>query len=380
MKAVINGKMYLDSHFTENKVILFEETIKAIVNREDWDGQADEIIDAQGNYVVPGFVDVHIHGFNGVDVMDGKVESLATMAKGLTANGVTSFLATTMTMPVPTIRKALAAVKEYVEDETVAKSGAEIVGVHLEGPFINISKKGAQKGEDIIPADIRVIEDYEDLVKVITIAPEVADNMAFIEKYADKFNFSIGHTDATYEEAVEAIDKGAKSVTHLFNAMTLMMHRFPGVVSAAFNKDIYSELIADTIHVHKELFELIYKLKGANRLILITDAMRGAGMEEGTYDLGGQEVIIKDGRCLLVDGTLAGSVLKLNDAVRHFAENTTVGLENVIPLASLTPATYIGVEDRKGSLEVGKDADIVLMDESLKVLKTIARGDVKYEI
>ncbi len=379
MKAIINGKVYLDSHFAEGKVLLFDDSIKQIMEASSWDGKAEQVIDAGGAYVVPGFVDVHIHGFRGADVMDGKTESLGIMARGLTANGVTSFLATTMTMDVPMIRNALAAVKEYVEDEALSRQGAEIVGVHLEGPFINISKKGAQRGEDIIPADIRVIEGYEELIRVITIAPEIKENMDFIEKYSDRFCFSIGHTDTDYETAKEAIAKGAKGMTHLFNAMTPLQHRFPGAVGAGLLEDIYTELIADTIHVHKGMFEMIYKLKGVNRLILITDAMRGAGMEEGKYDLGGQEVIIKDGRCLLIDGTLAGSVLKLNDAVRHFAENTTVGLEKVIPLATLTPATYIGVQDRKGSLEVGKDADIVLLSDKLKVLKTIARGEVKYE-
>ena len=379
MKAVINGKVYLDSHFAEDKVILFEETIQQIIDRTDWDGKADQIIDAGGAYVTPGFVDVHIHGFNGADVMDGKTESLSVRAKGLTANGVTSFLATTMTMGVPVIRSALAAVRKYTEDAALSRQGAEIVGVHLEGPFINPKKKGAQRGEDIIPADIRVIEGYEDLVKVITIAPEMPDNMDFIEKYGDRFCFSIGHTDADYDTAKTAVQKGAKGMTHLFNAMTPLQHRAPGVVTAGLTEDIYTELIADTIHVHKGIFELIYKQKGVSRLILITDAMRGAGMAEGNYDLGGQEVIIKDGRCLLIDGTLAGSVLKLNDAVRNFSESTTIGLEKVIPLATLTPATYIGVQDRKGSLEVGKDADIVLLDDKIKVLKTIARGEIKYE-
>lgn len=379
MKAIINGQVYIDSRFQEGKVLLFDQTISAIVDQDQWDGKADQVLDANGQYVVPGFVDVHIHGFNGADVMDAKLESLTTMAKGLTGNGVTSFLATTMTMDKAHIRNALKTVKEYVEDDSLSRQGAEIVGVHLEGPFINISKKGAQRGEDIVPANIDLIRGYEDLVKVITIAPEVEGNMEFIEKYAHQFNFSIGHTDATYEEASEAVEKGARSVTHLFNAMSPLEHRFPGVVGTAFLEDIYAELIADTIHVHKHMFEMIYKLKGANRLILITDAMRGAGMPEGRYDLGGQEVIIKDGRCLLLNGVLAGSVLKLNDAVRHFTENTTVGLENVLPLATLTPATYIGLEDRKGSLEVGKDADIVFLDQELKVLKTIARGEIKYE-
>lgn len=380
MKAIINGRVYLDSQFHEGKVILFDEVIREIVEADQWDGVADQIIDAEGNYVVPGFIDVHIHGYKGADVMDGKTESLSIMAKELTANGVTSFLATTMTMGVPYIRKALAAVKEYVEDETLSRGGAEIVGVHLEGPFININKKGAQRGEDIITADIKVIEGYEDLIKVITIAPEIPENMAFIEKYSDRFNFSIGHTDAEYETAMEAFQKGAKSVTHLFNAMTQMQHRFPGVVGFGLMEDSYAELIADTIHVHKNMFEMIYKMKGMNRLLLITDAMRGAGMEEGKYDLGGQDVIIKDGRCLLIDGTLAGSVLKLNDAVRHFTENTTYGLEKILPLASLTPATYLGIADRKGSLDKNKDADIVILNKELKVQKTIARGDIKYEV
>ena len=380
MKAIINGKIYIDSHFCEGKVLLFEETVRSIVDQNEWDGKADEIIDAAGAYVVPGFVDVHIHGFNGADVMDGNTESLTTMAKGLTANGVTSFLATTMTMGVPYIRAALEAVKEYTADEVLSRQGAEIVGVHLEGPFININKKGAQRGEDIIPADIDVIAGYEDLIKVITIAPEIEENMAFIEKYADRFCFSIGHTEATFEVATEAVRKGAKSVTHLFNAMSPLEHRFPGVVGTAFIEDIYAELIADTIHVHKKMFEMIYKQKGGDRLILITDAMRGAGMPEGDYELGGQKVIIKDGRCLLVNGVLAGSVLKLNEAVRHFTENTTIGLEKVIPLVSLTPATYIGIQDRKGSLAVGKDADIVFLDSELNVQKTIARGEVKYEV
>lgn len=380
MKGIINGKIYSNQKFIENQVLLFDEEIRNIQPISNVALETlSEVIDAKGQYVLPGFIDVHIHGYKGMDVMDGQAENLHIMGAGLVENGVTSYLATTMTMPKSDIHQALKAVKQAISEQKEHK-GAQILGVHLEGPFINAHYKGAQSADNIILPDEEILEHFEDLIKIITIAPEIEGAMEMIEKYGNQFAFSLGHTGASYQIAKEAYEKGAKGATHLFNAMTPLNHREPGVVGAALSCNCYSELVADKIHVHEDLFELIWKAKGAERLVLITDCIRGGGLPEGTYDLGGQMVTIFNGKCTLPSGTIAGSVLKLKDGLKNFWKSTGLPLEQVIPLVTETPATYINVIEKKGTLEPGKDADIVLCDNELNIQKTIVKGSVCYEI
>ena len=361
MKAIINGKIVLKDGVVENKALLFDEKIIGLA--DDASG-AEEIIDAQGLYVSPGFVDVHIHGYLGEDASDGSVDGLRKMAEGVLQNGVTSFLPTTMTVAWDEIEAAFNVIRELMPKSKQASwQGAEILGCHAEGPFINPKKKGAQAAEAILPPDAEKLLVHKDVVRMVTVAPEMPLGMAFVEKVRKDSDIvvSIGHTDATFEEAMQAVALGANHMTHTFNAMSALSHRAPGTVGAALSSDAYCELIADTFHIHSGLFPLFAKAKG-DRLVLITDCTRAGGLKDGEYTLGGQAIYVKGIECRLADGTIAGSVLKMNDAVRNYRDHAGVSFHEAINCASLYAAKSIGVDACKGSLESGKDADIVLLD------------------
>lgn len=379
MKCIINGKIVTPSEVLENKVIVFDEKIKEIADADKVDVSGYEVIDAAGAYVAPGLIDIHIHGYVGEDTCDGNIEGLEKMARAITANGVTAFCPTTMTVAKEQIEKAFDTARELKNKKEYY--GAVVLGINCEGPFINPSKKGAQAEEHILRPDGKFITDNADIIKLVTIAPEMdgaAEAIEYITKNSDVL-VSMGHTGATFEEANEGIKAGVRHTTHLFNAMTALMHRNPGVVGAALSNDSVScELIADTFHVNKGLFALVAKIKG-DKLCLITDCMRAGGMPDGKYDLGGQDVFVKGIQCLLEDGTIAGSVLRLNRSVRNIYENTDLGIAKSFAAASLNPAKAIGVADRKGSLEVGKDADIIIVNTNFDILKTIIGGTTRYE-
>lgn len=379
MQGIRNGLIYKDGKFVSEHGLVYNKTILDIQPLEYYENNSIEVdwIDAQGNYVLPGFIDAHIHGYKGKDVMDADEDGIRLISKGILENGVTSFLPTTMTMSIEKIDNAIESVRKVKSNQS---SGARILGVHMEGPFINESYKGAQSAEAIIIPDSDLVDRNKDMLKVITIAPEIEGSMEMIKKYGKEINFSIGHTAADYETATKALEMGACSTTHLFNAMTGLHHRKPGVVGTALTSSCYSELIADKIHVHPSLFELIGKAKGLDKLLLITDCIQGGGLEEGIYDLGGQEVTVKGGKCTLSDGTIAGSVLKLVDGLKNYKEFVSYDLEELIPLVTINQAKYLGVEETIGSLEIGKDADIVVMNEKFKIIKTIVKGSVEYEV
>lgn len=374
MKALINGKVILPEGVFTDKVVLMEEKIQGIVDKSSFDASGvKEIIDVENHYISPGFIDIHIHGSGGRDTMDGEIEALRKISNTIMANGTTGFLPTTMTMELDKIYRALDTVREALDAEGM---GANILGVHLEGPFINKAYKGAQREDCILKPEYDVIKNYLDIIKIITVAPEVDGGLEFIKDVKEKSDtvLSIGHTGASYEEAMEAIALGISHCTHLFNAMTPLHHRNPGVVGAAFNSNITCELIADKIHVHPKLFQLLLKIKGEDSLVLITDAIRASCMKEGCYDLGGQAVTVKGGRAQLADGSLAGSVLTLNKAVKNFIEATEAPIHQVIKLVSLNPAKLIGMGNQKGSIEVGKDADIIVFDEDINVKQVFISG------
>lgn len=378
MKGIKGGFLYHQGKFFEDYAVLFEDEITLIAHSNQINHREDvDWIDAGGHYVIPGLIDVHIHGYKGHDVMDGDEVGLKAIAKGIAENGVTSFLPTTMTMETKTIEKAIENVKKVMLQ---IHDGAQILGIHMEGPYISKAYKGAQSEKAICLPNMDLVEKYKDIIKVITMAPELEGSKAFIDALSLDINISLGHTGATYEQATEAIRSGARSVTHLFNAMTGLHHRLPGVVGAAFASDCYAELIADEIHVHPSLFQVIAKIKGLEKLLLVTDCMCGGGLAEGNYELGGQQVSVKDGSCTLSDGTLAGSVLKLNEALRNFDANVTEELEKLLPLVTLNQATYLGMSDRKGSIDVGKDADLVIMDRDFAIQSTFVKGRKVYEI
>ncbi len=376
MKCIKNGRIVTPTEVLEGKAILFDEKIREITDEIPADC---EVIDAKGAYVAPGLVDIHIHGYVGEDTCDGDPEGLERMAKALVANGVTSFCPTTMTVAMAQIEKAFDSARTLKAKE--GYHGANVLGVNCEGPFINPSKKGAQAEEHILPPDGKFIVGNADIIKLVTIAPEMPGALEAIKYITENSDVlvSTGHTGATFEEANAGIEAGVRHTTHLFNAMTPLMHRNPGVVGSALSHDEVScELICDTFHVNRGLFSLVAKLKG-DKLCLITDCMRAGGMPDGEYDLGGQPVTVNGIKCLLKDGTIAGSVLRLNLAVKNVYENTNLGIAKSFAAASLNPATAIREDGSKGSLEVGKDADIIIVNNNFDIVKTIIGGIVRYE-
>lgn len=376
MKCIINGRIVLPNEVVSDSAIIFDQTIRAIVPTSEIDGNEYEIIDAKGCLVAPGLVDIHIHGYLGEDASDGSDEGLKVMAAGIAKNGVTSWCPTTMTIAKDEILEAFETARK-VKAEKVCY-GAKILGVNCEGPFINPSKKGAQPEEYILPPDGAFILENADILKLFTVAPEMEGALQCIQTvYEDgRVLASMGHTNATYDEANLGVQAGVRHATHLFNAMTGLLHRNPGVVGAALSDERVScELIADTFHVNPGLYKLVSKVKG-DKLCLITDCMRAGGMEDGDYTLGGQHVIKTGIQCLLEDGTIAGSVLKLNEAVRNLKNHTDLSLPEVFSCASLNPAKAVGEEDTIGSLEVGKCADIIICDDDINVITTIIEGEV----
>ena len=380
MKAIVNGRILLPGAEVQGKALVYDKKIVGVMDEAAARAMADEVIDAAGMYVSPGLVDVHIHGYLGADVSDADNAGVRKMAKGILANGVTSFLPTTMTIGWSTLETIFAQLRQLREESrSAAFEGAEILGCHAEGPFINPAKKGAQAEENILPPDAEKVLPYADIIRMISFAPEMPGGDQFIRTLKEKtdITLSIGHTSANYDQAMNAIRLGANHITHTFNAMTPMMHRDPGVVGAALTSDVYCELIPDTFHVNKGLFPLMVKVKG-NKLVLITDALRSAGMPDGEYENGGQIFILKGIECRLQDGTIAGSVLRFNHGVRNLRDYASIPLYQAVRAASLNPAESAGLAETKGSLTPGKDADIILMDEACEVYKTIVRGVCKF--
>ena len=379
LKAIIGGKIILKDRILENCALLYTEKIEGIVSENQIPEKA-EIIDAKGGYIAPGLIDLHIHGYLGKDVCDGEEESIRTISKGLLSNGVTGYLPTTMTEDMSVIRKALDTCGSLME-ESKNWDGSIILGCHAEGPFISESKKGAQDAKYILKPDASFVKEYKDIIKTITLAPEcdTEDFSAIREICADTdVVVSMGHTSADYETAMASIDAGVKHTTHLFNAMTPLTHRGPGVVGAALNGDVSVELIVDTVHVDAALYNMLWKLKG-RKLCFITDCLPAGGLPVGEYSLGGQKIIYDGTICTLEDGTIAGSVLQINKGVWNVYTNSDIPLYECVNCASLNPATVLGLDETKGSLETGKDADIIITDNQFNVIKTIIGGEVKYE-
>ncbi|TET87575.1 MAG: N-acetylglucosamine-6-phosphate deacetylase [Sulfurovum sp.] len=372
MKAIVNAKILYEDKIVEGKIVLFD---KKIVNITDKIEQDDvEIIDANGAYVSAGFIDLHIHGSGGADVMDATPEALEFISSTVLQTGTTSFLATTMTMSKEHIDNALQNIQHYGEDVT----GAQILGVHLEGPFINASKHGAQDKKYVQAPKIALINDYMEEVKMITLAPEVEGAESFVKFLSEQYPhviLSIGHSDASYEKSKESFTWGVSHATHLFNAMNPYHHRNPGIVGAVFDSEVTCDIIADFVHMHPSALELVHQVK-RDKLILITDAMRAGCMKCGTYDLGGRKVTVEGNTATLEDGTLAGSVLKLNVALKNMTMVTSMTLIEAVNAVTKVPAQKLGI--KKGELKVGYDADIVIFDEKFSIISTIVGGEVKY--
>ena len=379
MKAIVNGKIILKDEIIEGYALLLSDVIEAVIPQDKLPENA-EIIDAQGGYIAPGLIDLHIHGYLGCDVCDGDENSMRTISKGLLANGVTGYLPTTMTVDMKVIRKSLE-VGRSLMDESKSWDGSAILGAHAEGPFISEGKKGAQDAKYILKPDASFVKEYSDVIKIITLAPETDEkNFSAIREICKdtSVTVSMGHTSADYDTAMASTRAGVKHATHLFNAMTPLAHRAPGVVGAALNSDVSCELIVDTFHVSAALYDMLFKIKG-RKLCFITDCLPAGGLPYGEYTLGGSKIVYRDIVCRLEDGTVAGSVLHLNEGVWNAFTNSSIPLHECVNCASLNPATVLGIADRKGSIEVGKDADVIITDGNFKVMKTIITGEVKYE-
>ncbi len=380
MRAIVNGKLILKDRILEGFALLYSDKIEGIVPEGVVPNDA-EVIDAAGGYVSPGLIDLHIHGYLGKDVCDGEADSLRTIAEGLVQNGVTGFLPTTMTVDMAVIRRALEVCRD-LQEESKTWAGSAILGAHAEGPFISESKKGAQDPKYILRPDAAFVKEYADIIRIITLAPETdtADFAAIREIVRDTHVVvSMGHTSADYETAMAATAAGVSHATHLFNAMTPLAHRAPGVVGAALNADVSCELIVDTFHVDPALYDMLWKLKG-RRLCFITDCLPAGGLPYGEYTLGGNKIVYRDIVCRLEDGTVAGSVLHLNQGVWNVYTHSAIPLWECVNAASLNPATTIGLEKTKGSLEVSKDADILITDSQFCVQKTIIGGELRWEV
>lgn len=374
-KCIINGKVILHDEIVNKNVFIENDKIVEISERQPTD---EDIVDAKGQYVAPGFVDVHTHGRGGSDTMYPTFEDLNTISKTALKTGVTTLLPTTMTMPAEDIAKAIENVVAY-KDKV---EGAEVLGVHLEGPFFNKIYKGAQPEECMILPTVEnylsFVKDHQDVIRKISIAPELEHSIELIEYLNDKNTVvSLGHTNATYEEAQAAIDAGATSGTHTYNAMTPLTHRAPGVVGAVMiNDSVYAELILDGIHVNYAAAKALLRTKGKDKLILITDSIEAAGLENGTYKLGNQPVYVKDGEARLANGALAGSIANMNDCVRNAYQNLGLTLNEAVNLASYNPAKSLN-EDLLGEIKVGNYANIIFFNDNIDIQGTMIKGQMK---
>jgi len=332
-------------------------------------------------HVIPGLIDLHIHGAGGHDVMDATPAALAGISTLLPREGTTAFLATTMTAPQEKIEQALAAIQMYHSNPS---PGARLLGVHLEGPFISPSKIGAQSASALLLPSFELVKKWqalgEKIIKLITFAPELPHSKEFIQFLKQEAIIpALGHTNATFDETVSAIEAGCHYVTHLFNAMRAIHQREPGpVVAALLSPEVYTELIVDGVHLHPAIVNLVFKLKDKNKIILVTDAMRATCLGAGQYELGGQMVDVKNNVARLADGTLAGSVLTLSKAVQNMQQFTGCDLATAVKMGSENPAKLLNIFQQKGSLEEKKDADVVVLDEKLNVVLTLCEGQIAF--
>ena len=362
-----NGRVLLGREFVTADVA-FDKTITEVGERLN----GSECFDASGCYVVPGFVEIHSHGAVGEDFSDGRAEGLQPMADYYAAHGVTSFLATTMTLPEDVLTKAMVTVRDFRRN-----GGAKCAGVHLEGPFLSSAKKGAQAESALHCPDAamfrRLNEASGGMVKLVTVACEEPGGMAFIEEVSKSCTVSLGHTVADYDTAMEAFRRGATHATHLFNGMESLHHRKPGVIAAALDSGASVELICDGLHIHPAVIRLTHRLFG-DKLNLISDSLRCAGMPEGEYELGGQPIEVHGKKATLKGtDTLAGSCISLLDAVRNVV-SFGIPLSDALYAASTAPANAVGLTDR-GRIAVGACADLLVLDQNLQLKAVFVDGE-----
>lgn len=384
MKKVYKGKLITEDQIIEQGVLVTEgERVLYAGEKNGYPLQGnEEIIDYSAYWLSPGFIDIHVHGGVGFDVMDGTEEALISISRGLASFGVTGFLPTTMTAPLPEIQHVLELIKE-TKNKPV--SGAQILGVHLEGPWISHEYKGAQNEKFIThptPEQVAEIMNWlGDLATVVTIAPEIPGALEAIRTLSEHgIICSIGHTNATHEQVTRAAREGASHFTHAFNAMRGLHHREPGVVGALMGlRHMTCDVIADLVHSHACTLDILYQLKGRDKLLLISDGMQAVGLPDGEYSLGGQAVYVRQCIARLADQTLAGSTLSLNRAVQNMVEVIGLSLQDAVYMAATAPAKKLGMDQHKGSLVAGKDADITVLTSDFQVVETVVKGKTVYK-
>ncbi|MDO5718320.1 MAG: N-acetylglucosamine-6-phosphate deacetylase [Tissierellia bacterium] len=373
---VLKGDIFLKDEIIKDGFIAVENgLIKEIT--DDYEGEFEDL---SGYIIAPGLFDTHIHGFKGYDIMDLRAESINEISKGIVTTGVTNFLATTLTASKRDLDEAVRLVADHKGLE-----GAMLEGIYLEGPFFTEKHKGAQNTDYMMPPNAERVRELQEIAKgmivKIAIAPEYENSPEFIKEMNHMgIRVSLGHSDATYREAKNAVDAGASIFVHTYNGMSGLHHRNPGMVGAAmYLKRSYSELICDGNHVHPVAAKILMDVKGRDHIALITDCMMAGGMPDGKYKLGEFEVDVTDGRPTLEGGSLAGSVLKLSNGVKNVVDWGAASMHEAINMASLVPAISMGMEDRIGSLEIGRDANIIVLDRSVNLLRTYVKSELLYK-
>lgn len=362
-----NGIVYQEDQTFAKKEIYIEKGRIVENAAQVTDG---ETLDVEGLYVIPGLVDIHSHGAVGHDFSDGDMEGLKKILAYEYSCGITSYCPTSMTIEKEELRRIFNAMGEFQEEAGYA----HVAGINMEGPFLDASKKGAHREECILEPDVEFFRECNaacgNLIRLVTLAPNMPGAIDFTRELCGETVISLGHTGADYATCREALQAGANHVTHLFNAMPPLGHRAPGLIGAAAeDENCMAELICDGIHVHESMVRAAFKLF-PGRIVLISDSMRAAGMENGTYDLGGQQVNVNGKLATLADGTIAGSATNLYDCMRT-AVGFGIPLETAIAAATMNPAKSIGVYDEIGSLTPGKRGDVLLVDRELKLVKVV---------
>ncbi len=377
---VTNCRLYDAEDDKERVSILVEDGVIAEIGDVDA-GASCEVIDTQGRIAAPGFIDVHIQGAGGADILDGKREALEAISKTCARYGTTSFLATTV-YNADGDNEHLTLAAEYAGCDL---GGANLVGIHLEGPFIAANKRGMIQPGCICEPSMEVLDKILDMtggqLKMMTIAPEVEGSLEIIRRLVgSNIVASFAHSEANYEQTLEGIAAGISHVTHLFNAMSGVHHRSPGPLIAIFeNENVTAQLIADGVHIHPSVLKFAFEILGPNRVILITDGMQAMGLPDGKYIYNGVEYESKEGAARYKDGTLIGTALGLSELVKRLISFTGCGLDIAVKTVTENPAKVLGLADRKGTIAVGKDADLVLLDDDLSVHATIVSGKIVFE-
>ena len=382
-QIINNVKIVLKDQIIYDNQLLIRDGKIAAITKESLHIDDCLLINGEGLYLSPGFIDIHNHGNSGFDAMDATIEALQAISCFHVKNGVTGFLATTMTASYTEILRAIENAVEY--SRQVNTPGSQLLGLYLEGPYFSVQKKGAQNEKYINDIDLGELKRYVDcgegLIKIVALAPEKEKSKEAITFLHDNgIIISAGHSYATYEQMMNGIKNSISQVTHMFNGMRSFDHREPGIAGACLIDDrVTCEMICDGIHLHPAAMEIIVKLKGDEKVVLISDSIKANGMPDGEYDFSGQKVTLKNNEVRLSGGALAGSTLSLNRAVRNLTKMVGVDLPTAVRMASLNPARQVGLSEIKGSIEIGKDADIILFDENLNIRRTFIKGEIVYE-